>query len=254
MHQQKYTIAMVNYLNAKPFLYGLQHSSADDMPYDIRLLNPAECAKSFMEGEADIALVPAGSLHQISGYKRITRFGIAADDEVRTVCLFSHDQPADWNEIVLDDHSMTSVLLTRLIVSRVFQINPVYTSSTVETINTGRGQAVLMIGDKVFARENDFPVRVDLAAEWKKWTGLPFVFAVWIARPSVPENYIQQLEKSLAEGVKQIDAVIAENSENPALLREYYHRYIRYQLDPPYLQGLEKYLNLSGQLHSEQTT
>lgn len=248
MPKETYTIALVNYLNAKPFLHGLQHGTDGPASFDIRLLNPAECARSFMKGDADIALVPAGSLHSISDYKRITNFGIAAEDEVRTVCLFSNDEPSAWKEIILDDHSMTSVLLTRLIVNHYFNINPVYKTNTVDTVNPGHGQAVLMIGDKVFNRENDFLVRLDLAAEWKKWTKLPFVFAVWIAKPHVPEAVLTQLENMLSYGINHIEAVIPENADNTSLIKEYYQKYIRYHLKPPYLQGLEKYLELSRPL------
>lgn len=249
MPREFYTIALVNYLNARPFLHGLHHGREEgSFTFDIRLLNPAECARSFMKGEADIALVPAGSLHHMTDYKRVTGFGIAAEDEVRTVCLFSNDEPSAWKEIILDDHSMTSVLLTRLIISNFFNINPVYKTGKVDSVNPGQGQAVLMIGDKVFNRENDFLVRLDLAAEWKKWTKLPFVFAVWVAKPHVPEAVLADLEKMLSFGVNHIEAVIPENTGNTSLLKEYYQKYIRYNLEPDYLQGLEKYLELSRTL------
>jgi predicted solute-binding protein len=56
-------IALVNYINAKPFGYGLERYVSKD--FNITLANPAECASLYDRGEVDIALVPIGALHSL---------------------------------------------------------------------------------------------------------------------------------------------------------------------------------------------
>jgi chorismate dehydratase len=245
MPKQKFSIALVNYLNAKPFLFGLQNYRDDDIDFDVQLLNPAQCALAFKNGEADIALVPSGSLHQLNPFRRVTRFGIAADDEVRTVCLFSNDPPEQWKEIILDNHSMTSVLLSKIIIKEVLDLHPDYIVRDINTVQITKGQAALMIGDKVFTFENQFSFKIDLASAWKKWTGLPFVFAVWIAKPHVPPQVEAALERMFDFGLQHIEEVIQETNSDPQLLQEYYQKYIQYSLNENYVKGLDLYLTLT---------
>ncbi len=239
---------MVNYLNAKPFLYGFKQVEGISEIFDISLLNPAQCARAFQYNEADIALVPAGSLLTLQNYKRITSYGIAADDEVRTVCLFSNQPPELWKEVVLDDHSMTSVILAKLIIRDVLHIRPSFVTKKIENHVLAEGQATLMIGDKVFQYEHFFKYKLDLATSWKKWTGLPFVFAVWIAKNDIPDEIIQKLHPVFEYGLAHIDEVIAQSPEDPQLLALYYKKYIRYFLDKDYEKGLDTYLNKAGTL------
>lgn len=242
MLHKKYTIAMVNYLNAKPFLFGFKNVEGVSEIFDISLLNPAECAHAFQQNKVDIALVPVGSLLSLQNYKRITSYGIAADDEVRTVCLFSNQPPDQWKEVFLDDHSMTSVILAKLIIRDVLHICPSFVTKKVENHNLQDGQAILMIGDKVFQYENNFEVKLDLAAWWKNWTDLPFVFAVWIAKTEISDEIIQKLNPVFEYGLAHIDEIISQSPENPELLSLYYKKYIRYFLDKDYEKGLETYL------------
>lgn len=245
MPKQKFSIALVNYLNAKPFLFGLQNYRDEDIDFDVQLLNPAQCARAFQNDKADIALVPAGSLHQLNPFTRVTRFGIAADDEVRTVCLFSNDPPEQWKEIILDNHSMTSVLLSKILIHEVMGLQPEFIVEDLTSSRIEKGQAALMIGDKVFASENQYSIKIDLASAWKKWTGLPFVFAVWIAKPDVPFQVEGVLEKMFEFGLQHIEQVIQDSHSDPQLLRKYYQKYIQYTLNDDYMKGLNHYLSLA---------
>ncbi|MFZ1704777.1 MAG: menaquinone biosynthesis protein [Saprospiraceae bacterium] len=248
MLKPSYSIALVNYLNAKPFLYGLHHGGVKPDNFSINLLNPALCAQSFSKGDADIALVPAGALHILQDYKIITNYGIAADDEVRTVCLFSNIPIEQCNEVLLDDHSMTSVLLAKLLLNEVLLCSPKFSSANIGKSHISDQQAVLMIGDKVFDFESTFTFKYDLASIWKKWIGLPFVFAVWIAKKDLPDHIELQLENLFEYGINHLDEVIAENHSSSEVLKEYYSKYIRYKLDDSYKLGLKKYLQLTANL------
>jgi chorismate dehydratase len=247
MTRDSYSIALVNYLNAKPFLYGLQNGPDLPVKFDVSLLNPADCAKVFSEGKADIALVPVGALQDMRDYKIITDYGIAAWEEVRTVCLFSDSEPKDWNEVFLDDHSRTSVLLSKLLIKNVFGIQPGYTKISADNFHIEKGKAILLIGDKVFSREKEFAYTYDLAKMWFEWTGLPFVFAVWIARNDIPDTIVSDLNTLLKFGTSKLGEVIKESGDDPHLLKEYYERYIRYYLDEKYRKGLHHFLSLINQ-------
>ena len=244
MSGELYSIALVNYLNAKPFLYGLQNGPDLPVKFDVTLFNPADCALAFLEGKADMALVPVGSLPELKDYKIITDFGIAALEEVRTVCLFSNSEPRDWKEVFLDNHSRTSVLLAQLLIKNVLGIQPTYSKIDAENFHPASGQAILLIGDKVFARENEFTYSYDLAKLWFDWTGLPFVFAVWVGKKDIPEHITSHLNTLLEYGTSRLEEVIKENGTDPNLLREYYHRYIQYRLDENHHRGLLHFLDL----------
>ena len=79
---------MVNYLNSKPFEFGLTNNDFSNI-FDIQVATPAQCAEAYTNGSADIALIPVGALQGLSNYKIISDYCIGCDGEVRTVCIFS---------------------------------------------------------------------------------------------------------------------------------------------------------------------
>ena len=78
-------ITAVSYLNTIPFVYGLKH--ADNLRADITLAPPAECARNYMEGKADIALLPAAVVPELADANIITDYCIGAVGPVRTVTV-----------------------------------------------------------------------------------------------------------------------------------------------------------------------
>lgn len=227
---------MVNYLNSKPFAYGIEKCGSA-YHFESVPAHPADCAALFRSGEVDIALVPVGALDDVEG-RIITDFCIGCDGEVRTVCLFSDIPIENCSKIWLDNHSRTSNLLSRLIMEQYFGKRPEYEVIPVEDFKPGIGEAVLMIGDKVFNAENRFKYKYDLGQIWKNWTGLPFVFAVWVARASVTEDVAKALNDCLRFGIENISTVIDQvNSESLDLL-SYFRQNIRYHLDDAHKEAL----------------
>lgn len=237
-------IALVNYLNSKPFLYGLENYPGAGSRFLVDLFHPSQCAAAFDKGTVDIALVPVGAIPSLRNHKIITPFGIAADEEVRTVCLFSQEPKETWTKVWLDNHSRTSVLLARLLIEEYYQLQVDYAPMDIESVQLGKGEAVLMIGDKVFDHENNFAFKIDLASAWKQWTGLPFVFAAWVAAPEVSEEDELLLSAILDYGIKHIPDVIDTYGPLHPLLPQYYQHYIRYSLDEPYKQGMLNFLKM----------
>lgn len=231
------SLALVNYINARPFEYGLEHYH--DLSFNILLANPAECATLFSTGEVEIALVPVGALHKFEEYKVVTDYCIGCDGEVRTVCLFSNDNIENCHTIYLDDHSRTSVLLCRLIIEDYFGFKPRYIKAHVEDIVLAAGEAKLMIGDKVFLIEDNYKYKYDLGSLWKGWHSLPFAFAVWIAKPHVSPAIIGHLNTALKNGLEHIK----ELANNDPDLADYFSKYISYNLTDNKRRAIDLFLS-----------
>lgn len=228
---QKFNLAIVNYLNAKPFLFGLAENKDLQHKFNVQLLNPAECARSFKEQQSDIALVPVGALPSIGPYEIITDFGIACKDKVATVCIFSNQPIRLCSKIFLDNHSRTSVLLTQIIIKQYLKYDMIFEYVDVQNLQLKESEAVLLIGDKVFERENLFLFKYDLGELWNKYTQLPFVFAVWIARPGLLSQVdINELNTCFQYGISNINQVIDLEDKPHIPLLEYFTKNIQYQI------------------------
>ena len=245
-------IALVNYLNSKPFLYGLKHFKQKNK-FDIITTNPANCAELFKTKQVDISLIPVGALGDLdSEYRIISDFGISCDGEVRTVCIFSNDEIKDCQKIYLDDHSRTSFLLTKILANQYFKISPDFVKSDVDNINLAKNEAVLMIGDKVFKNESLYKYKYDLGILWKKWTGLPFVFAVWVAQKEVSIENESKLNLIFKSGLENIEKIIQKESSEDLDLYYYFSHNIQYKLDDLKMKGMHHFLEKVKSLLSVQ--
>jgi len=237
-------LALVGYLNTKPFEYGIKTSSRRQI-YSVYYDNPANCVKLYQSNKVDIALVPAGALPTIGEYRVITDTCIGCDDEVRTVVLMSNQPITDCKHVVLDNHSRTSAQLTRILLKQYWNTDVSYSTEKIDDLeNLSENNAVLMIGDKVFENEEKYKYTYDLGHYWKKMTGLPFAYAVWIAKDYVPNTAIEQLSKDLDAGISSIDKVILEQEklEPKHDLASYYRDNIDYVFDEQKKEALELYL------------
>lgn len=243
-------LALVGYLNTKPFEYGLKTSNRKQL-YSIYYDNPANCVRLYENDKVDVALVPAGALPTIGDYTIVTDTCIGCDDEVRTVVLMSNEKIEECTHVILDSHSRTSALLTKILIKEYWKTNPRYTTARVESIEKLETKtAVLMIGDKVFENEEKYKYTYDLGHFWKKMTGLPFAYAVWIAKSHVTEDSVTQLSKDLHIGIKSIDQVVKEQKikEPTHDLASYYRDNIDYVFDSEKRKSLELYLSKISEL------
>lgn len=225
----KTKLAAVSYLNTVPFIYGIKH--ADRLNAELLLAPPAQCARNFMDGKADMALVPAGSLHLMPDAEIITDYCIGADKSVRTVTVMSDVPAAEIKKIWLDPHSMTSALLAGIIAKELWHINPDWEtlSDYSEADRHAEQDAFLFIGDKVFGYEGKFRYTYDLADCWRELTGKPFVFAVWVARKgAVAPESVDALEASLELGVERIWEAIQESDHKD---KDYAYTYLTENID-----------------------
>lgn len=201
-------IAAVSYLNTIPMIYGIEH--ADNLRATLLLSPPSRCAAAFSSGEADIALLPSGALSTLADAQIITSFCIGASAPVRTVVVMSNSPIEDVTDIYLDSHSMTSALLTHILCNELWCINPMWhqLDDYSKVDHPLRGEAFLLIGDKVFDYEGRFEYSYDLAMCWHTMTSLPFCFAVWVAKSTVAPEVIESMQSALNYGVAHIKEAI----------------------------------------------
>ena len=240
--KKDFDLAMVNYYNTLPFTFGLKENEHFNLIMDI----PSKCMGYFLSGDADIALVPVATLLNQEGFKIITDYCIGCVGEVRTVAIFSKSKISDIKRIYLDKDSRTSQLLVKILCRKYWEIDPVFEQKNVRELDTSdlsEDTAILMIGDKVFDAEGRFEYAYDLGEEWQKMTGLPFTFAVWIARENVPEEVISDLNKSLSIGVNDIQGVVGKNQHLDLRfnLSEYFKKHIDYRFDDGKKESLKLY-------------
>lgn len=238
-------LALVGYLNTKPFEYGLK-TSKYRASYSIYYDTPANCVRLYKSDKVDVALVPAGALPTIGDYKVITDTCIGCDDEVRTVVLMSNTPISECEHVILDSHSRTSAKLARILLREHWQIDTKFTTKSIEDLEELKPQeAVLMIGDKVFDNEHKYKYTYDLGHYWKKMTGLPFAYAVWIAKDYVSDESIIQISDDLNKGIASIDLVIEEQLELESTqdLESYYRDNIDYVFDADKRNALDLFIS-----------
>jgi chorismate dehydratase len=242
-------ITAVSYLNTFPFVYGIRESGKLT-GYRLDLAVPSLCAENLRLGEADLALVPAGALPGLGSVYTVSDFCIGAIAEVRTVLLLSHQPLHEIQTICLDFDSRTSVELVRVLAEHHWKIKPAYVKLRPgEAGQLKSGQAVVAIGDKTFAMRNHYPYIYDLAGEWIKFTGLPFVFALWVSKKQLPREITEPFSEALAYGVgHKTECLEYFRDKLPACedCLGYLENNISFTLDQDKKKGLELFLKYLG--------
>lgn len=232
-------VAIVSYLNTRPFLHGLLNQTNNE--YDLLLIDPAACAEAYKANKVDIALVPVGALMSIGEYQMITDFCIGCDQEVRTVCLMSNQIIHDIDTIYLDNQSRTSAVLIQVLMKHHFKHDCEFIHGLPEDFILQNGCGMLLIGDKVFDAEKRFAYTYDLGTEWLKFTSLPFVFAVWVAKKHVTHEQISNLNRTFNNGIQNYYSS-TEFKHLDEGLKKYYTQNISYVLDEQKIKGMALFL------------
>ena len=238
-------ISAVSYLNTIPFIYGLKQSKLVDT-IDLHLDYPAICADKLINGEVDIALVPVVIIPQLENAYIISDYCIGSDGEVDTVCLYSDVPIEEVQTIALDYQSRTSVALLKILLKEYWQVKPEINNTELGFEDKIKGKhAALVIGDRAFELNAKHQYIYDLSTIWKKMTGFPFVFAVWVSNTKLPKDFIAGFNKALENGLTDINKAIAlegdnySNCENPA---DYLNHKISYLLDAEKQKGMALFL------------
>lgn len=243
-------IACVNYLNSFPLIAGLENSHLDAV--QLQLMKPKDCYYAFQNGSVDISLVPTGALQGLDSYQIFGSTCIGSLRDVYSVAVFSDCQLQNIETIYIDDHSTTSVDLLRILLSEYLCIHVNEIITDVADIKLSDNEAVLMIGDKAFAGYKRYKYAFDLGRLWNVHTGLPFVYACWVAQPYVNDDHLVSIDHALIKGTHMIDEILNRSaSQFPNLdVRKYFTEYIDYTFDAKKKKGLEMYLSHQSNLEA----
>lgn len=247
----KVKISAVSYTNTLPFVYGLENS---DIINHIHLSKdiPSICAYKLLNNEVDIGLVPVAVLPKLKHSEILSDYCIGASAPVRSVILASYKPLVEVNTILLDYHSRSSVMLTRILAKHYWKIDVKWTDTNEGFQNRiSKNEAAVIIGDKAMNIENDFPYVYDLAQEWINFTKLPFVFAAWIANKPIGETFKNEFNEALKFGIDNIDKAINESDlsylSDHINVNEYLTKNIDFKLDNNKRKGLELFLKFASE-------
>ena len=246
-NQAPLRIGIVHYVNSRPLSRGLLRGEPGG-GFVCELLPPAVIADRLRDGSLDVGLVPSVEVARIPGLAVVPGIAIAATHEVRSVLLVSKVPVAEIRSVALDENSRTSAALVRILLAERYGLAPELRPARADLDEMlAESDAALLIGDPALAVPRERYVVLDLAGEWLELTGLPFVFAVWAVREEVATAaLVETLAGSLATGLAELDAIVAETAEEtglaPAVLSDYYRRNLRFTMGPAEQAGLAEYL------------
>ncbi len=244
-------LGSVSFLNAKPLIYGLDE--ADDIALTLDV--PAKLIDGLRDRRFDVALLPIIDFQRLAGLRILTSGGIGCDGQTLTVRIFSKVPVKKIRNLACDIHSHSSVALARVILSEGYGLRPDFVD--LDHARPGRAadvEACLLIGDKVVCEEPiGFPHQIDLGEEWKKITGLPFVFAAWVAHADVelgdlPDRLVLAKQQGLAHVDEIVQRYAIPRGWPAGLAHQYMTAYLNYDIGPRQLDAIRLFHRLAAKV------
>ena len=242
---EKIKVGAVSYLNTKPLLYGITRSQALMKDIDLITDYPSAIAAMLVEDQIDIGLIPVAAILKLKEHHIVGDYCIGAEGDVASVCLFSEVPIEKIETVLLDYQSRTSVNLCKVLLKHYWKITPQLLDANEDFRSHISGStAGVVIGDRALEQRHQSRYIYDLAGAWKAFTGLPFVFAAWIANKPLPAAFCTKFNEANGVGLQYLDDVIAENPFPVYDLQTYYTENISYKLTDEKRKGLQMFLEL----------
>ncbi|RJP69129.1 MAG: hypothetical protein C4532_11185 [Candidatus Abyssobacteria bacterium SURF_17] len=245
-------VGSVPYLNARPLVRHLNPAQPPVM--ELRFEVPSRLTTLMEGGRLDVALLPSIEYFRSKGYRILPGISLSADGPVQSVCIFSKVPIERIRCLALDDSSRTSVALAKILLKRKLGSLPRLAVCSPDCrLRNIEADAALLIGDAAmrFYSQNA-PFIMDLGEEWKKLTGLPFVYAMWVVRPGIDTRELEpKLLQARDEGVARIPGIAVEASRELGLSEEvclnYLTNIMKYGLEERELEALRIFQGLAAQ-------
>jgi chorismate dehydratase len=243
-------ISVVQYLNTAPLVWGMLHGPQQGK-YDLEFTTPGACADAVRQRRAAVGIVPSIEVQRLEHAQVITGISIASKGQVKSVLLLSKKPIEKVQSIALDNSSRTSTALLRVLLRKFYShfvaLKP---QAPKPEAMLKSADAALVIGDPALTFQGKVEHVYDLAAEWKKFTGLPFVFAVWAGYEDARlGRFRKDFEESREYGLAHLDEIAAEYAPKLKLpgeaLKVYLSENINYSLDEENRQGLREFYKLA---------
>jgi chorismate dehydratase len=243
-------ISAVSYINAKPFVYGIEHSGFLKN-YSLSLDIPSLCAEKLKNRQVDIGLAPVAILPELKEHFIIPDFCIGANGPVCTVMLCS-DVPLKYIKTIhLDYQSKTSCLLVQVLAKHWWKISPAWIPAKEGYEKKIKASiAGLVIGDRNFSLQGKYKYTYDLSEAWKAFTGLPFVFACWISNKKPDEVTVSSFHKALQFGLDHRDTLVKDLTGllDEKAVKNYLYNCIHYNFDRPKQDAMRLFLKLCKEI------
>jgi chorismate dehydratase len=191
----KIKIAAVSYTNTKPFIYGIENNDILNQ-IDLSLAIPSICASELINDQIDIGLIPVAAIPFVPNANIIGSYCIGSVGAVNSVFIFSNVLASEIKTVKLDPQSRTSNNLAKVLLKFHFKVEVEFLTDTNATTD-----AIVLIGDRTFGRKTDFAYAYDMGEEWMEFTGLPFVYAAWVANKTIPQLFVNEFDAALKFGL-----------------------------------------------------
>ncbi|MEZ6040311.1 MAG: menaquinone biosynthesis protein [Planctomycetaceae bacterium] len=244
-------IGAVSYLNSRPLVEGLDQLLPTA---DLVLDYPSRLADALAADQLDVALIPSVEYFRRPGYEIVSNACVAARGEVMSVKLYCRTHPGRIKTLALDEGSRTSAALSKVILAEKYGVIPKTEPLRMDfSTRQSSADAVLLIGDRaMIAPDESFEEVIDLGAFWYDWTGLPFVFAMWVARRNAQtEGVDAALCQARDLGLKAIHRIGRNAAADLGITEEtaihYLTKNLHYHLTSAERNGLRLFCDLASQ-------
>jgi len=244
-------VSAISYLNTVPLMWGFEHGSAG-AHFQVTYTIPSQCAANLKSGAADIGIIPAAAYASIPDLVILPRVAIASIRPVRSILLVAKVPLDKIRTVALDTSSLTSVALLKVLFAKWWGAGRNFTAMAPHIDQMlSVNDAGLVIGDPALRIDRSKYITFDLAEEWIRLTGKPFVFAFWAVRKESLRNIAPDLDLAAVFQGSRDDGlapdslhVIAEEWAprlylSPAEVMSYLTENIHYYLDPECIEGLQ---------------
>ena len=245
-------IAASSYLNTAPLIWSFIHGDQHGAVHLFTDTAPARCAEMLARGEVDAALVPVIEYQRLAGVSIVPDVCVGSRSAVRSVVLATKlNNLKEVKRVALDDSSRTSVALVKIIFREFLGFEPVWQSSPPDlAAMLAHNDAALIIGDPAMKISRDEFRVFDLATLWHDYTGVGFVFAMWMARRSEADP-VRAIDFGAArdEGLAHLEDIAAgQQNLSLAEVKDYLTENIAFRMDVDMTKGLDLYFQLARKL------
>ena len=184
---------------------------------------PSDCAGKVIDGTVDLGLIPVAAIPHVPNANIISDYCIGSVGAVNSVFIFSTVPAEQIRTVKLDRESRTSNNLAKVLLKFHFK-QEVQFKAEADAVT----DAIVLIGDRTFGKKGEYAYVYDMGEEWMKFTGLPFVYAAWVANKEIPEAFVNEFNAALKLGLESRAEVIKNLPENPVFDLE---DYLMHKLD-----------------------
>ena len=243
-------IGAVGYLNARPLTLAIRRfAPSAEITVDL----PSRLADSLAAGQLDVALIPSIEYFRNPDWTVVSDACVACDGPVRSVKLFGRVPIEQVRTLALDEGSRTSAALVRILLKERFGVEPQLCPLPIgASLEDSQVDAAMLIGDRaMLPMRGRYEFVWDLGQQWSQWTGLPFVFAMWIARSGVDLQDIDEvLTAARDEGVANLAEIARQAAPGLGLSEDACLDYLRdnldFQLHDRQRRGLQQFCELAA--------